>query len=84
MPRKPKRKVTVELPAEFVDFMRHVNELIRNGDEIATTLESDDLLQCDHVYGGLYTPQNGDMGFVSSKQTMPRGILTSTLNKFAK
>ncbi len=63
MPRKRKHKVTVELPTEFVGFMRHVNELICDGDETATTLESDDLLQCECVYGGLYNAAEGRFGF---------------------
>ena len=54
MPRKPKHKITVDLPSEFTDFMRQVHEQIVSGDEAATVLESDDLLQCDCAYGGLY------------------------------
>ena len=63
MPRKPKQSVTIELPSAFTDFMREVHRQILDGDEEATTLESDDLLQCDCVYGGLYDVEGGRFGF---------------------
>ncbi len=53
MPRQPKRSVSIELPSAFTDFMREVKQQIDAGDE-ATMIESDDLLQCDCIYGGLY------------------------------
>jgi hypothetical protein len=52
MPRVPKTRVAVGIPDVFMAFMRHVAALIDSGDE-ATTIESDDLLQCDCIYGGL-------------------------------
>lgn len=54
MSRKPKRCVTVELPFAFTKFMCEFNRRIEDGKEAATTIESDDLLQCDYIYGGLY------------------------------
>jgi hypothetical protein len=54
MPRKPKQRVTVDLPQAVTDFMRDVAQQINDGDEAATVIESDDLLQCDCIYGGLY------------------------------
>lgn len=61
--RKPKRSVTVELPSDFTSFMRDVIQRIADGDEAATTIESDDLLQCDRVYGGLYDVAGQRFGF---------------------
>lgn len=63
MPRKPKQSVSVELPSAFTDFMREVHQRIKDGDEAATTIESDDLLQCDVVYGGLYDIVGKRFGF---------------------
>jgi hypothetical protein len=62
MARKQKNKVSVELPPAFVKFMRHVHQLIDAGAESAT-LESDDLLQCDCAYGGLYDASEGRFDF---------------------
>ena len=42
--------------------MRQVASLIAEGDE-STTIESDDLLQCDCVYGGLFDPEAKRFGF---------------------
>lgn len=53
MPRKPKTLLAVELPPAFTEFMKHVHHVISIGDDAATT-ESDDLLQCGRVFGGLY------------------------------
>lgn len=63
MSRKPKQSVTVQLPSAFVDFMHDVNQRIEDGDEAATTIESDDLLQCDCGYGGLYDIDGQRYGF---------------------
>jgi hypothetical protein len=52
MARKEKRRVEVEIPADFRQFMKQVAHLIAIGDE-AATVESDDLLQCERAYGGL-------------------------------
>lgn len=62
MARNCKNQVAVELPTPFVEFMRHVDHLIASGDS-ATTTESDDLLQCDVVYGGLYDSAERRFGF---------------------
>ena len=43
--------------------MCDVNRLIHDGDESATTIESDDLLQCECVYGGLYDIVGKRFGF---------------------
>lgn len=56
MTRVPKVLVAVRISTVFADFMRHVASLIESGDE-STTVESDDLLQCDCIYGGLYDPE---------------------------
>jgi len=63
MARKPKQSVTIELPSAFTDFMRDVKRRIDHGDEAATIIESDDLLQCDCVYGGLYDAAARRFGF---------------------
>jgi hypothetical protein len=63
MPRKPKHPVTIELPSAFTDFMREVHQQITEGDKAATTIESDDLLQCDRIYGGLYDVAGRRFGF---------------------
>jgi hypothetical protein len=42
--------------------MRHVAQLITDGDD-ATTIESDDLLQCDCIYGGLFDAESHQFGF---------------------
>ncbi len=63
MARKPKQSVTVELPSAFIDFMREVHQYIVDGEEVATTLESDDLLQCQCIYGGLYNAAKQQFGF---------------------
>jgi hypothetical protein len=62
VPRKPKRLVTLDLPRAFTEFMQHVDHLISIGDP-RTTMESDDLLQCDRVYGGLYDRAGRRFGF---------------------
>lgn len=61
--RKSKHSVSVELPTAFTEFIRDVQQRIMDGDEAATTIESDDLLQCECVYGGLYDISNRRYGF---------------------
>lgn len=63
MSRKPKRSVVVDLPSAFTDFIRDVNRRIHDGDKAATTIQSDDLLQCERVYGGLYDIAGKRFGF---------------------
>lgn len=63
MSRKPKRRVVVDLPSAFTAFMRDVNWRIHDGDRAATTIESDDLLQCECAYGGLYDRVGKRFGF---------------------
>ncbi len=58
-----KQRVSVELPSQLTDFLRDVHQRITDGDEAATTIESDDLLQCECVYGGLYDIDNQRYGF---------------------
>jgi hypothetical protein len=57
-----KHKRTVAIPRHFVDFLREVAALIEAGHE-ATTCQSDDLLQCDRAYGGLYDATNRRFAF---------------------
>jgi hypothetical protein len=54
--------VAVAIPAVFVEFMREVSALIKSGHE-STTVEADDILQCDRVYGGLADAQTGRFSF---------------------
>lgn len=61
--RQPKHSVSVELPEAFAEFMRDVHQRIEDGDEAATSIESDDLLQCECVYGGLIDIANWQYGF---------------------
>ena len=59
-----KQKVPIheEIPEAFVESMREVALLIERGDS-AATIESDDLLQCGRVCGGLYDEENSRYGF---------------------
>ena len=71
MARKPKQVVTVQIPNAITEFMVQVQKLILAGDK-STTIDSDDLLQCSKVYGGLYnTPQRlfGFRYFYSDDET---------------
>ena len=63
MMRVSKQRVTIKLTSAFTEFMRDVNQRITEGDEAATSIESDDLLQCDRVYGGLYDVAARRFGF---------------------
>lgn len=62
MPITRKQPVVETVPDAFACFMRHVAELIDHGDLAAKT-ESDDLLQTERAYGGLYDSENGKYGF---------------------
>lgn len=59
---KPKVQVVETLPPTFVGFVEEVDRMIeRRVPE--TLLESDDLIQCDHTFGGLVDPTEGTFGF---------------------
>jgi|GEM_PF-2402353 len=62
MARTPKQVVTIQLPNSFIEFMREVQKRISNGDK-STTIESDDLLQCAGIFGGLYNAAKRRFGF---------------------
>ena len=62
MPVKPKAPVCETIPDEFACFMGEVRVLIDRGDPSAL-IESDDLLQCERAYGGLYDSAAGRYGF---------------------
>jgi hypothetical protein len=59
---RPKLPADEMIPGGFAHFMRDVVALIDEGDEVAW-MESDDLLQCERAYGGLYDEANGRYGF---------------------
>lgn len=62
MPRRNKVHVETAIPETFREFMRTVTHLIAIGDDTAT-VESDDLLQCETAYGGLYDRDRKLYGF---------------------
>jgi hypothetical protein len=49
---RPKIRISKKLPERLVEFLRDVHSRIEAGDE-STKIQSDDLLQCQHTYGGL-------------------------------
>ncbi len=55
---KPKDRQKVPLPEDLVAFLGEVRTMIERGDE-ETTIQSDDLLQCERAYGGV-TEEGGD------------------------
>ena len=59
---RPKVKEQVRIPANLLEFLREVHELIEAQDE-AATVESDDLLQCECAYGGLVQVGTDSYGF---------------------
>lgn len=60
--QKPKVLTQVEIPPDLRAFLKEVADLIEVGDE-ATTIESDDLIQCDYAYGGLCEEGTDEYGF---------------------
>ena len=62
MSTKTKLPVREAIPDGFADFMRYVVDEIDRGDMSAWT-ESDDLLQCEKGYGGLFDEAGGRYGF---------------------
>ena len=62
MAPKHKTRVEVAIPEKFREFMKTVTHQIEVGDEKAI-IESDDLLQCDFAYGGLYDAEQKLYGF---------------------
>jgi len=59
---EPKRLETMALPPELVEFLREVSGRIERGEPEAM-IESDDLLQCDHTYGGRIEADGDEWGF---------------------
>jgi len=49
---KPKKHEIVRIPLDLQEFLSQVNNMILAKDE-STTIQSDDLLQCERAYGGL-------------------------------
>jgi hypothetical protein len=62
MPIREKIETHESIPSAMVDFLKDVALRIENW-EPSTTTVSDDLLQCDHTYGGLYDAENLRDGF---------------------
>jgi hypothetical protein len=60
--KKPKVLTPVEIPPDLRAFLKEVAELIEVGDE-ATTIESDDLIQCEFAHGGLCEEGIDEFGF---------------------
>lgn len=48
----PKIRLQQPLPERLIEFLKDVHSRIEAGDS-ATKIQSDDLLQCSHTYGGL-------------------------------
>lgn len=59
---QPKRTKEVAIPANLLEFFRYVDHLIKQKDDLAT-IESDDLLQTEFVYGGLIEADSDEFGF---------------------
>ena len=59
---KAKKLTQIEVPANLRQFLEEVAGLIEARDE-ATLIESDDLLQCEYVYGGLIDEGEPIYGF---------------------
>jgi hypothetical protein len=57
-----KQKQHISIPSNLRKFLKNVYELILKKDE-STTIESDDLLQDDFVYGGLIEQNGVEYGF---------------------
>lgn len=62
MPTRTKLPVREMIPREFAHFMSAVVAAIDQGD-MSAWAESDDLLQCERAFGGLYDKVNGRYGF---------------------
>ncbi|MEQ1827308.1 MAG: hypothetical protein ABL921_15230 [Pirellula sp.] len=62
MPEKRKVPVAEVFPAAFVDFMKIVDSKIEQRDP-DTIIESDDLIQCEHTFGGLVDVAEQTYGF---------------------
>ena len=61
-PIRTKSPIRETIPDRFKRFLRDVVEAINQGDESAW-MESDDLLQSERAYGGLYDTASGRYGF---------------------
>ncbi len=68
---RPKIQETVVIPRELKSFLADVHMLIVEGDE-STTIESDDLLQCERACGGLLEEGRDVYGFTFF--TDPEGV----------
>ncbi|MCA9191347.1 MAG: hypothetical protein KDB03_06290 [Planctomycetales bacterium] len=62
MPIRDKTRVVEILPRSFVEFMQLVDQKIDRNDP-DTMIESDDLIQCAHAFGGLVDAAEGVYGF---------------------
>lgn len=60
----------VELPDSMIEFFASVSERIRAEDD-AATIESDDLLQADRIYGGLTDRRRQIYDFTWFPETVP-------------
>lgn len=54
-----KRKEQVKIPVRLFEFLKGVQKQIENNEDIVTTIESDDGLQDDYIYGGLEDMKSG-------------------------
>ena len=62
LPMKPKVQVVEMIPPAFVEFLEEVDGMIERRDP-ETLLESDDLIQCEHTFGGLVDAAEELFGF---------------------
>ena len=58
----PKTAETVGIPQDLYSFLSDVHRMIEEGCE-ETTIESDDLLQCESAFGGLEVEETGVYSF---------------------
>ena len=62
MPKRGKTQVVELVPPKFIEFMQLVDQKIDRKDS-KTLIESDDLIQCAHTFGGLADAADGTYGF---------------------
>jgi hypothetical protein len=68
---QPKRTKEVSIPANLLEFFQYVDHLIKQKDDLAT-IESDDLIQTEFVYGGLIETDSDEFGFTFSPKPKTR------------
>ncbi len=75
MPTTLKVRQSEVIPTLFVAFLQQANEMIESRDP-STLIESDDLLQCYHTYGGLVdsTTQTFAFKFVDGDKCDSQGF----------